>query len=89
MLHGEAWQVRAKPPIPPPGVIGLPQRIGASRSKRARETAQWIRAEEAATMFELQRAEALLDKHETVMGVAYLARIVRHWIVAHGDRSIV
>lgn len=42
------------------------------------ETAQRLRAEEALTLLELQRAEDLLEKDEVVMGVAYLARMVRH-----------
>ncbi len=54
----------------------------ANQSKRAEqlaanETIQRLRAEEAVTVLELQRAEDLLEKDEIVMGVAYLARVVR------------
>jgi len=41
------------------------------------ERSQRLRAEQAVTSLELQRAEDLLDQNETTMGMAYLARIVR------------
>lgn len=41
------------------------------------EMSQRLRAEQAVTSLELQRAEDLLDKDETILGVAYLARLVR------------
>jgi WD40 repeat protein/serine/threonine protein kinase len=49
----------------------------AANRHASSEAAQRVRAEEAVTMLELQRAEDLLEKDETVHGVAHLARIVR------------
>jgi len=49
----------------------------------ASETSQRLRAEEAVTTLELQRAEGLLEKDEVVTGVACLARMVRQQPTNH------
>ncbi len=59
------------------GLTGILWQWRRAEQHAASETTQRVRAEEALTLLELQRAEDLLEKDEVVMGVAYLARIVR------------
>lgn len=58
------------------GLAGILWQWHRAERNAVRETAQRLRAEEAVTMLELQRAEDLLEKDEILMCVAYLARIV-------------
>jgi eukaryotic-like serine/threonine-protein kinase len=59
------------------GLAGILWQWGRAQQHATEETAQRRRAEGAVTLLELQRAEDLLEKDESVMGVAYLARILR------------
>ncbi|MCI0540005.1 MAG: protein kinase [Verrucomicrobiales bacterium] len=59
------------------GLAGILWQWQRAEQHATSETTQRVRAEEALTLLELQRAEDLLEKDEVVMGVAYLARIVR------------
>jgi len=59
------------------GLAGVLWQWGRAEQHAARETAQRRRAEEAVATLELQRVEDLLEKDETVLGIASLSRIVR------------
>jgi WD40 repeat protein/serine/threonine protein kinase len=59
------------------GLAGILWQWSRAEQHATRETTQRQRAEEAVTMLELQRVEDLLEKDESVRGVAHLARIVR------------
>jgi eukaryotic-like serine/threonine-protein kinase len=59
------------------GFAGILWQWRRAEQNAANESAQRQRAEEAVTMLELQRAEDLMEKDEIVMGMAYLARIIR------------
>lgn len=65
------------------GLAGILWQWSRAELHASRETAERVRAQEAITMLELQRVEALLEKDEVIMGVAYLARIVRQQPTNH------
>src|SRR6185369_7545550 len=59
------------------GLAGILWQWRRAEEHSISETAQRLRAEEALTLLEFQRAEDLLEKDETIIGTAYLARLVR------------
>ncbi|MEO8426860.1 MAG: protein kinase [Verrucomicrobiota bacterium] len=59
------------------GVTGIFWQWRRAEQHAASENVQRTRAENVVMLLEHQRAEGLLEKDETVMGVAYLARMVR------------
>lgn len=59
------------------GLAGILWQWRRAEQHALSERSQRLRAENALTSLELQRAEDLLGKDESIMGIAYLARIVR------------